>query len=91
MAPSLSLRILLTIFLCFNSHFQTLPHASQSYLEFKYMQFVYDAANLPSEEYYDYIVIGGGTAGCPLAATLSKSYSVLVSKEAVLRQHILIS
>eukprot|EP00253_Pinus_taeda_P011264 PITA_11264 len=27
---------------------------------------------------YDYIVLGGGTAGCPLAATLSTKYSVLV-------------
>jgi choline dehydrogenase-like flavoprotein len=27
---------------------------------------------------YDYIVVGGGTAGCPLAATLSTRYSVLV-------------
>ncbi|CAI0437851.1 unnamed protein product [Linum tenue] len=27
---------------------------------------------------YDYIVVGGGTAGCPLAATLSEKYSVLV-------------
>lgn len=27
---------------------------------------------------YDYIVIGGGTAGCPLAATLSRNFGVLV-------------
>lgn len=27
---------------------------------------------------YDYIIIGGGTAGCPLAATLSRKYSVLL-------------
>ncbi|KAH9302446.1 hypothetical protein KI387_014029 [Taxus chinensis] len=27
---------------------------------------------------YDYIIVGGGTAGCPLAATLSQNYSVLV-------------
>lgn len=27
---------------------------------------------------YDYIIIGGGTAGCPLAATLSQNYSVLL-------------
>lgn len=26
----------------------------------------------------DYIIVGGGTAGCPLAATLSQSYRVLV-------------
>ncbi|KAH9302573.1 hypothetical protein KI387_014156, partial [Taxus chinensis] len=27
---------------------------------------------------YDYIIVGGGTAGCPLAATLSHHHSVLV-------------
>ncbi|CAA7402911.1 unnamed protein product [Spirodela intermedia] len=27
---------------------------------------------------YDYIIVGGGTAGCPLAATLSQNFSVLV-------------
>ncbi|KAH6801514.1 Glucose-methanol-choline oxidoreductase family protein [Perilla frutescens var. hirtella] len=27
---------------------------------------------------YDYIIVGGGTAGCPLAATLSRNYTVLV-------------
>ncbi|KAH9302427.1 hypothetical protein KI387_014010, partial [Taxus chinensis] len=27
---------------------------------------------------YDYIIVGGGTAGCPLAATLSQNHSVLV-------------
>ncbi|KAK2983809.1 hypothetical protein RJ640_008485 [Escallonia rubra] len=27
---------------------------------------------------YDYIIVGGGTAGCPLAATLSKKFRVLL-------------
>lgn len=27
---------------------------------------------------YDYIIVGGGTAGCPLAATLSEKFKVLV-------------
>ncbi|KAM7486860.1 hypothetical protein LguiA_002869 [Lonicera macranthoides] len=43
-----------------------------------YLQFVYNATESPSEESYDYIVVGGGTAGCPLAATLSANYSVLL-------------
>ncbi|KDP40771.1 hypothetical protein JCGZ_24770 [Jatropha curcas] len=30
------------------------------------------------ENGYDYIVVGGGTAGCPLAATLSQNFSVLL-------------
>eukprot|EP01018_Ginkgo_biloba_P017001 Gb_31766 [translate_table: standard] len=29
-------------------------------------------------EAYDYIIVGGGTAGCPLAATLSQNFSVLL-------------
>ncbi|KAG7030241.1 (R)-mandelonitrile lyase 1, partial [Cucurbita argyrosperma subsp. argyrosperma] len=42
------------------------------------MKLVHDATDLPENEEYDYIIIGGGTAGCPLAATLSSKYSVLV-------------
>jgi len=29
-------------------------------------------------EQYEYIIVGGGTAGCPLAATLSHNYTVLL-------------
>ncbi|KAF4349180.1 hypothetical protein F8388_026329 [Cannabis sativa] len=48
-------------------------------VDFRYMKSVYDATEMSlEEEYYDYIIIGGGTAGCPLAATLSENYSVLV-------------
>lgn len=39
------------------------------------------AKSIPSnggEKVYDYIVVGGGTAGCPLAATLSQNYNVLL-------------
>ncbi|KAG7997237.1 hypothetical protein I3843_01G201900 [Carya illinoinensis] len=43
-----------------------------------YLKFVFNATELPSEDYYDYIIVGGGTAGCSLAATLSQSYKVLV-------------
>ncbi|XWS20789.1 hypothetical protein CRYUN_Cryun31cG0132700 [Craigia yunnanensis] len=43
-----------------------------------YLNFVLNATGFPSEEYYDYIIVGGGTAGCPLAATLSQSFRVLV-------------
>ncbi|KAI4383084.1 hypothetical protein MLD38_008964 [Melastoma candidum] len=40
--------------------------------------FVHDSASAPADLYYDYIIIGGGTAGCPLAATLSQGASVLL-------------
>ncbi|KAA8541557.1 hypothetical protein F0562_022709 [Nyssa sinensis] len=43
-----------------------------------YLQFVFNATEFPSEDYYDYIIVGGGTAGCPLAATLSEYFRVLV-------------
>ncbi|CAI0404163.1 unnamed protein product, partial [Linum tenue] len=40
--------------------------------------FVHDATVAPPVVYFDYIIIGGGTAGCPLAATLSQNATVLV-------------
>ncbi|KAK7330651.1 hypothetical protein VNO77_24849 [Canavalia gladiata] len=49
--------------------------ASQNVPKYRFM---HNATTAPSISYYDYIVIGGGTAGCPLAATLSQSYSVLL-------------
>ena len=43
-----------------------------------YLKLVVNATDLPLEDYYDYIIVGGGTAGCPLAATLSHSFRVLL-------------
>ncbi|XP_023549158.1 (R)-mandelonitrile lyase-like [Cucurbita pepo subsp. pepo] len=51
---------------------------SSSQREPSYLKFVSDAADFPKEDYYDYIIVGGGTAGCPLAATLSSKFRVLV-------------
>ncbi|XP_028119675.1 protein HOTHEAD-like isoform X1 [Camellia sinensis] len=43
-----------------------------------YPTFALDATQAPAEIFYDYIIIGGGTAGCALAATLSQGANVLV-------------
>jgi len=40
--------------------------------------FMKDAVHAPRMADYDYIIIGGGTAGCPLAATLSDRSRVLL-------------
>ncbi|KAL4188147.1 hypothetical protein AMTRI_Chr09g22480 [Amborella trichopoda] len=40
--------------------------------------FVHEATRAPPLSHYDYIIVGGGTAGCPLAATLSHSAKVLL-------------
>ncbi|XP_076921488.1 protein HOTHEAD-like [Bidens hawaiensis] len=40
--------------------------------------FMHEATKAPRVSFYDYIIIGGGTAGIPLAATLSANYSVLL-------------
>ncbi|XP_050382654.1 protein HOTHEAD [Argentina anserina] len=56
------------------------------YNEYRY-PFIKKASSFPSVSsssssghgnVYDYIIVGGGTAGCPLAATLSQNFSVLV-------------
>ncbi|KAK1366836.1 (R)-mandelonitrile lyase [Heracleum sosnowskyi] len=47
--------------------------------DLSYLKFVQDATTFsPQDNHYDYIVVGGGTAGCPLAATLSENYTVLL-------------
>nr|DAD27634.1 TPA_asm: hypothetical protein HUJ06_029102 [Nelumbo nucifera] len=43
-----------------------------------YLHFTFNATEFLVEEEYDYIIVGGGTAGCPLAATLSEKYKVLL-------------
>ncbi|XP_021714069.1 protein HOTHEAD-like [Chenopodium quinoa] len=40
--------------------------------------FMKEATFAPQVSYYDYIIIGGGTAGCALAATLSEGAHVLL-------------
>ncbi|KAH7549495.1 hypothetical protein ACOSQ2_025941 [Xanthoceras sorbifolium] len=49
--------------------------ASEKVPNYTFMQ---NATAAPPISYYDYIIVGGGTAGCPLAATLSQNSSVLL-------------
>jgi mandelonitrile lyase len=74
-SPSVSFLTLLIFLTCFD-HAKLLVSGAD--YDFSYMKSVYNATDMPLEEEYDYIVVGGGTAGCPLAATLSEKYSVLV-------------
>ncbi|KAL5552164.1 hypothetical protein UlMin_002340 [Ulmus minor] len=43
-----------------------------------YYSFMHNAVTAAPLSFYDYIIVGGGTAGCPLAATLSQNYNVLL-------------
>lgn len=41
-------------------------------------EFMKEATDAAPKEFYDYIMVGGGTTWCPLVATLSQSFSVLL-------------
>ncbi|KAF5187316.1 (R)-mandelonitrile lyase-like [Thalictrum thalictroides] len=68
---------LLFLLLCF-TFINSLVLAQQQPQGPSYLQFVFNATEFSPEEEYDYIIVGGGTAGCPLAATLSENHKVLV-------------
>ncbi|GKA08021.1 (R)-mandelonitrile lyase-like protein, partial [Tanacetum coccineum] len=48
-----------------------------------YLSFTYEATCFNPSPEYDYMIVGGGTAGCPLSATLSEHYSVLLLEHGV--------
>ncbi|KAL9257945.1 (R)-mandelonitrile lyase-like-like protein, partial [Drosera capensis] len=53
----------------FTVHSQTVPN---------YLLFSMNATEFPPDASYDYVIVGGGTAGCPLVATLSQNFTVLL-------------
>ncbi|XP_050220743.1 protein HOTHEAD [Mercurialis annua] len=53
-------------------------HVSSYSARGPHYSFIREASSGPSMLHFDYIVIGGGTSGCPLAATLSRRATVLV-------------
>ncbi|KAK8507902.1 hypothetical protein V6N11_045890 [Hibiscus sabdariffa] len=56
-------------------NFHGLNHAEEA----PNYSFIQEATSAPQVSFYDYIIIGGGAAGCPLAATLStRDANVLV-------------
>ncbi|XVF74391.1 hypothetical protein PTKIN_Ptkin13bG0106900 [Pterospermum kingtungense] len=77
------------LFLCWLLWLNTLSslQGAKDFYEFRY-PFIKRASSFASsssfsssntdEASYDYIIVGGGTAGCPLAATLSQNFSVLL-------------
>ncbi|KAI4364878.1 hypothetical protein MLD38_020911 [Melastoma candidum] len=55
-----------------------LSSSNQANAQPRTYSFMRDATTAAPISYYDYIIVGGGTAGCPLAATLSRNSSVLL-------------
>ncbi|CAH9086299.1 unnamed protein product [Cuscuta europaea] len=68
LSNSVNVALILGLLLLFHASAEKAPNYS----------FLRPATTAPAESHYDYIIIGGGTAGCPLAATLSQNYSVLL-------------
>ncbi|KAJ8756355.1 hypothetical protein K2173_025167 [Erythroxylum novogranatense] len=71
----LSMAIL--VLLCSTCGYASTPR-SHPQSDPSYLKLVSNATSFPSEENYDYIMVGGGTTGCPLVDTLSQSFRVLV-------------
>ncbi|KAK8505004.1 hypothetical protein V6N13_022850 [Hibiscus sabdariffa] len=62
-----SWKFLSLVFVAVFANFNGLNYAEKA----PKFSFIQEATSAPEVSYYDYIIIGGGTAGCPLAATLS--------------------
>lgn len=75
MFPTINLSLALTAFVLLLIEPSTCTPPSPSPQELPYMTSDVDQVSGKS---FDYIVIGGGTTGCPLAATLSEKFSVLL-------------
>ncbi|GLJ35736.1 hypothetical protein SUGI_0717760 [Cryptomeria japonica] len=69
---------LISCLLLFTNHHHLLcPVEAAQNSEYPYSFMTTDAEKAAART-YDYIIVGGGAAGCPLAATLSQNYTVLV-------------
>ncbi|KAH0889156.1 hypothetical protein HID58_051585 [Brassica napus] len=72
MSFQIFLLFLIVLFVTFISHASCFPDQAG------YYSFTKDAKLAPMFARFDYIIVGGGTSGCALAATLSQNASVLV-------------
>ncbi|KAJ6317223.1 hypothetical protein OIU76_012878 [Salix suchowensis] len=57
--------VFLVPFFSLFSHARPIPQTGPDYLKF-----VLNATEFPPEDYYDYIVVGGGTTGCPIGSDI---------------------
>ncbi|KAK8507900.1 hypothetical protein V6N13_140639 [Hibiscus sabdariffa] len=76
-------RFLALVFVVVFANFHGHNHASKSAFNQAFLHayihifsapnysFIQEATSVPQVSFYDYIIIGGGAAGCPLAAALS--------------------
>nr|DAD44424.1 TPA_asm: hypothetical protein HUJ06_002654 [Nelumbo nucifera] len=76
-------KLFLNIFFCLNL-LASSAQGKEDYSKYRY-PFIKAASSFTSsrtwtgnDSPYDYIIVGGGTAGCPLAATLSEKFRVLL-------------
>ncbi|GLJ46006.1 hypothetical protein SUGI_0968920 [Cryptomeria japonica] len=67
--------LLISCLLFFSSMEAVTPTAGAPSYPYPFM--TVDAEKVAARK-YDYIIVGGGTAGCPLAATLSQNFTVLL-------------
>lgn len=83
MKKKLSLSLYLSLFLLFLTFCQGKKYFWED--EYPFIRYAssfssspYSTSSSGDENGYDYIIVGGGTVGCPLAATLSQNFSVLL-------------
>ncbi|GMI70267.1 hypothetical protein like AT3G56060 [Hibiscus trionum] len=67
----MGLKFIALVFVVVFAYFNGLNYAEKA----PKFSFIQEATSAPEVSFYDYIIIGGGTAGCPLAATLSTGES----------------
>ncbi|XWS16216.1 hypothetical protein CRYUN_Cryun34aG0066200 [Craigia yunnanensis] len=72
-----AVKLFICLVLCLNT-LSSLQGAKDLRYPFIKMASSFSSSTNADEVSYDYIIVGGGTAGCPLAATLSQNFSVLL-------------